>query len=132
VVLPLHPRTRRNAESFGLGAELERLTVLEPLGYREMLSLTDGAAAVLTDSGGLQEETTALGVPCVTLREQTERPVTLTEGTNRMAPWPLTHDGVLHSFRAARAQGRPAPGERCPEGWEGKAAERVVEALAGS
>ena len=130
VVLPLHPRTRRNAERFGLGAELERLTVLEPLGYREMLSLTDGAAVVLTDSGGLQEETTALGVPCVTLREQTERPVTVAEGTNRMAPWPLTREGVLASFRAARAQGRT--GERCPEGWEGKAAERVVAELGGA
>lgn len=130
VVLPLHPRTRGNAERFGLGGELERLTVLEPLGYREMLSLTDAAAAVLTDSGGLQEETTALGVPCVTLREQTERPVTITGGTNRLAPWPLTRDGVLESFRAARAQGRARPGERLPDGWDGRAAERVVEALA--
>jgi UDP-N-acetylglucosamine 2-epimerase (non-hydrolysing) len=76
VVFPVHPRTRKNAEAFGLGGLLARMRVLEPLGYREMLSLTDAAAVVLTDSGGLQEETTALGVPCVTLREQTERPVT--------------------------------------------------------
>ncbi|HEX8244858.1 MAG TPA: UDP-N-acetylglucosamine 2-epimerase (non-hydrolyzing), partial [Longimicrobium sp.] len=89
VVFPVHPRTRRNARAFGLSAQLGRLAVTEPLGYREMLGLVDGAAAVLTDSGGLQEETTALGVPCVTLREQTERPVTLSHGTNRLAPWPL-------------------------------------------
>jgi UDP-N-acetylglucosamine 2-epimerase (non-hydrolysing) len=88
VVLPLHPRTRKSVDTFGLSAHLERLVVLDPVGYREMLSLTDGAAVVLTDSGGLQEETTALGVPCVTLREQTERPVTITHGTNRMTPWP--------------------------------------------
>ncbi|HET8655857.1 MAG TPA: UDP-N-acetylglucosamine 2-epimerase (non-hydrolyzing) [Longimicrobiaceae bacterium] len=129
VVLPLHPRTRKNAEAFGLDGHLERLTVLEPLGYSEMLSLTDGSALVLTDSGGLQEETTALGVPCVTLREQTERPVTVSEGTNRLVAWPPTVAGVLESVAAARAQGRSAPGERGPEGWDGRAAERIVEAL---
>jgi len=129
VVLPLHPRTRKNAEAFGLGAELARLHVLEPLSYREMLSLTQGAAVVLTDSGGLQEETTALGVPCVTLREQTERPITVTEGTNRLAPWPLSRVGVLDAFAAALRQGRIKPGERCPEGWDGRAGERVVVAL---
>lgn len=126
VVLPIHPRTRRNAETLGLTSLLAHCQVLEPLGYLEMLSLTDGAAAVLTDSGGLQEETTVLGVPCVTLREQTERPVTITEGTNRLAPWPLTPDGVEAAFAAARAA--PANGAR-PEGWDGRAAERVVAAL---
>lgn len=129
VVLPLHPRTRRNAERFGLTRELERLHVLEPVGYREMVSLVDGAAVVLTDSGGLQEETTVLGVPCVTLREQTERPITITEGTNRLAPWPLTAEGVYKSYREAMSQGRVPPGERCPKGWDGKAAERIVQAL---
>lgn len=129
VVLPIHPRTRKNAEKFGLTAELERLMVLDPLGYREMVSLVDGAAVVLTDSGGLQEETTALGVPCVTLREQTERPITITEGTNRLAPWPLTPEGVLTSFREAVSEGRAEPGQRCPEGWDGRAGERVLEAL---
>jgi len=132
VVLPLHPRTRARAESFGLHGALSRLTVVEPLGYREMLSLTDGAAAVLTDSGGLQEETTALGVPCVTLRESTERPVTVTEGTNRLAPWPLSAAGVYGAFREALEQGRAEPGSRCPDGWDGRAAERVAAALAGA
>ena len=130
VVLPLHPRARRQAEAFGLKPLLGRLQVMEPVGYLEMLSLTDGAAAVLTDSGGLQEETTALGVPCVTLREQTERPVTVTEGTNRLAPWPLTADGVVEAFRDALARGAAAAPPPRPEGWDGRAGERVADALA--
>ena len=129
VVLPLHPRTRANAERFGLADRLARFRVTAPLGYTEMLGLTDGAAVVLTDSGGLQEETTVLGVPCVTLREQTERPVTVTEGTNRMVPWPLERGGVLAAFRAALSAGRGPVGSRVPGGWDGRAAERVVEAL---
>ncbi|MDP9348923.1 MAG: UDP-N-acetylglucosamine 2-epimerase (non-hydrolyzing) [Gemmatimonadota bacterium] len=130
VVMPIHPRTRRNAEAFELGRFLARIRVVEPLGYREMLSLTQGAAVVATDSGGLQEETTALGVPCVTLREQTERPVTISEGTNRLAPWPLSVDGVLRSVEEALGSGASAePRPARPEGWDGKAAERIVEAL---
>jgi UDP-N-acetylglucosamine 2-epimerase (non-hydrolysing) len=129
VLLPVHPRTRQRAEAFGLDGLLERLLAVEPLGYTEMLSLTDGAAVVLTDSGGLQEETTVLGVPCVTLREQTERPVTLTEGTNRMAPWPLSTGGVLRAFGEALASGRREM-ECAIEGWDGRAAERTVQALA--
>ncbi|HEV2146725.1 MAG TPA: UDP-N-acetylglucosamine 2-epimerase (non-hydrolyzing) [Longimicrobiaceae bacterium] len=130
VAIPLHPRTLKSVEAHGLEPLLARLCRLEPLGYREMLALTDGAAVVLTDSGGLQEETTALGVPCVTLREQTERPVTITEGTNRLAPWPLAPDGVEAAFEEALAAGRAAPGERSPEGWDGRAAVRIVERLA--
>ena len=103
--------------------------MVDPVGYTEMLSLTHGAAAVLTDSGGLQEETTVLGVPCVTLREQTERPITLSEGTNRMAPWPLTADGVRTAFEAAVAAGHSPEGYPVPEGWDGCAAERIVAAL---
>jgi UDP-N-acetylglucosamine 2-epimerase (non-hydrolysing) len=129
VVFPIHPRTRKGIESAGLGPRLARHKVLDPVGYQEMLSLTDGAALVLTDSGGLQEETTVLGVPCVTLREATERPVTLTEGTNRLAPWPLTAAGVLATVEAGLARGRSAVGSRVPEGWDGGAAQRIVEAL---
>jgi UDP-N-acetylglucosamine 2-epimerase (non-hydrolysing) len=129
VVLPLHPRTKKQIESFGLAHLLASVTVTEPLGYIEMLSLVDSAAVVVTDSGGVQEETTALGVPCVTLREQTERPVTVTEGTNRLAPWPLTVRGIRDSYEAAEARGRVGVGARSPEGWDGRAAERVVEAL---
>ncbi|CAN5644979.1 O-antigen biosynthesis protein WlbD [soil metagenome] len=130
VVLPIHPRTRQRAASFGLEDLLDRLTVTEPLGYTEMLSLTDGAAVVLTDSGGLQEETTALGIPCVTLREQTERPITVTQGTNRLAPWPLSTTAVLAAFQAAISGNGGRRGDRTRiEGWDGHAAQRVVEAL---
>ncbi|HSM15975.1 MAG TPA: UDP-N-acetylglucosamine 2-epimerase (non-hydrolyzing) [Gemmatimonadales bacterium] len=129
VVLPLHPRTRKNADAFRMADLLARLHVTEPVGYTEMLSLTSSAAVVLTDSGGLQEETTVLGVPCVTLREQTERPITLSEGTNRMAPWPLTATGVRAAFDEALSDGRVGVGERVPDGWDGQAAERVVSAL---
>jgi UDP-N-acetylglucosamine 2-epimerase (non-hydrolysing) len=129
VVLPLHPRTAKSASEHGLQELLARLHTLEPVGYPEMLSLMDGAAVVLTDSGGLQEETTALGVPCVTLREQTERPITISDGTNRLAPWPLSADGVFHAFNDALAEGRVGVGERCPAGWDGKAAERIVDEL---
>ena len=129
VVFPLHPRTRARAEEFGLGDRLAGVRTTLPLGYREMVSLVEGAAVVLTDSGGLQEETTALGIPCVTLREQTERPVTVAEGTNRLAPWPLSADGVYRAFRGALAEGRRAAGA-VVEGWDGRAAERVAAALA--
>jgi UDP-N-acetylglucosamine 2-epimerase (non-hydrolysing) len=95
-----------------------------------MLGLQAQAAVVLTDSGGLQEESTVLGVPCVTLRESTERPVTVSEGTNRMAPWPLASDTLIATARAALSQGRTPVGARAPEGWDGHAGERVVEALA--
>lgn len=128
VVFPMHPRTRKNAEALGLGDELARFRVLEPVGYKEMISLVDGARAVLTDSGGLQEETTVLGVPCVTLREQTERPVTVTHGTNRLAPWPLTPEGVRRTYEEVLK--RNGEKRQPPEGWDGRAAERVVAALA--
>jgi UDP-N-acetylglucosamine 2-epimerase (non-hydrolysing) len=130
VVLPLHPRTGKQIKTFGLSQLLNDIRVTEPLGYLEMLSLVDSAAVVVTDSGGVQEETTALGVPCVTLRESTERPITVEEGTNRLAPWPLTVDGVVATYRAAVAEGRAGVGERSPRGWDGRAAERTVAALA--
>lgn len=129
VVLPLHPRTRNAADSMGLSPMLRGIRVTEPLGYLEMLSLTNSAAVAMTDSGGLQEETTALGVPCVTLRERTERPITITHGTNQLAPWPLTPDGVVDSFESAAGRGRSSPGAHAPEGWDGRAATRIVEYL---
>jgi UDP-N-acetylglucosamine 2-epimerase (non-hydrolysing) len=128
LVLPLHPRTRQKIDAFGLRALLDGIVAVEPMGYTELLSLTDAAAAVLTDSGGLQEETTVLGVPCVTLRERTERPVTVEQGTNRMAPWPLDVAGVVAAFERALAAGRAAQPCRI-DGWDGRAAERVVAAL---
>ncbi|MDX2192924.1 MAG: UDP-N-acetylglucosamine 2-epimerase (non-hydrolyzing) [Gemmatimonadales bacterium] len=129
VVFPIHPRTRARIGEFGLDRFLARLTLAEPLGYLDMLAVTDGAAACLTDSGGLQEETTALGVPCVTLRQETERPVTVTHGTNVLAPWPPSPAGVREAAAGALARGRVGVGERAPEGWDGKAAERVVADL---
>ena len=128
VVLPLHPRTEKQAAQFGLADLLGRLHTTQPLRYLEMLSLTSGADVVLTDSGGLQEETTALGIPCVTLREQTERPITIEQGTNRLAPWPLTIEGVVGAAQAARNGGRHGASPR-PEGWDGEAAQRVALAL---
>jgi UDP-N-acetylglucosamine 2-epimerase (non-hydrolysing) len=130
VLLPLHPRTRKQIEVFGLDPLLSGIRVTEPLGYVEMLSVMDAAAVVLTDSGGVQEETTALGIPCVTLREQTERPITITEGTNRLAPWPLTEHGIHAAFLEGLGEGRARVGERSPQGWDGKAAERAVAAMA--
>lgn len=130
VLLPMHPRTRDRVRSFGLDALLARVRVMAPLGYTEMLGLQEQAAVVLTDSGGIQEESTVLGVPCVTLRESTERPVTVTEGTNRLAPWPLATAGIVSSARDALAAGRVPVGSRAPEGWDGHAGARVVEALA--
>jgi UDP-N-acetylglucosamine 2-epimerase (non-hydrolysing) len=129
VVLPIHPRTLKNARAFGLASLLERLMILDPLGYVDMLSLTDGCAVVLTDSGGLQEESTVLGVPCVTLREQTERPITITEGTNRLVSWPLTSEGIVSAFTTASRDKRVKIGSRVPDGWDGNAANRIVQAL---
>lgn len=128
VVFPIHPRTRQRVEAFGLGGLLARLRVVEPFGYREMIGAMADAAVVLTDSGGLQEETTALGVPCITLREQTERPVTVSHGTNRLVEWPVTAAGIVKELRRAPAR-RRAPGTGVP-GWDGRAGERVVEGLA--
>lgn len=130
VVFPIHPRTRKNVETFGLTPLLAPLLVLEPQGYLAMLALTDGAAVVVTDSGGVQEETTALGVPCVTVREQTERPVTIATGTNRLVPWPVTASDLVASVQAAIATGRAEPGTRCPEGWDGRASQRAVARMA--
>ncbi|HEX4936803.1 MAG TPA: UDP-N-acetylglucosamine 2-epimerase (non-hydrolyzing) [Gemmatimonadaceae bacterium] len=130
VLLPLHPRTRERARAFGMESLLAGLRVLEPLGYTEMLGLQARASVILTDSGGIQEESTVLGVPCVTLRESTERPVTVTEGTNRLAPWPLDTARILEVAHAALAEGRAPVGARAPEGWDGHAGERIVAALA--
>lgn len=127
VVFPIHPRTRAAAERLGLSARLEQpgIRLLPPLGYLEMLGLTREATLVLTDSGGLQEESTALGVPCITLRENTERPVTLTEGTNTLTgPDP---EKILQCFEDILTNG--GKGGRIPEYWDGRASERIAAIL---
>ena len=127
VVFPIHPRTRATAERFGLTGLLEKpgVRLLPPQGYLEMLGLTRDAVVVLTDSGGLQEETTALGVPCITLRDSTERPITLFEGTNTLTgPAP---DKILRCFADILATGGKRG--RIPEFWEGRAAERIADTL---
>lgn len=121
VVFPVHPRTRQRMTAEGV--ELGRVRVLEPIAYREMLAYVATARAVVTDSGGLQEETTALGVPCFTVRDNTERPITIAEGTNQLVLDPSTLPALV---RAAR---RPEVVRR-PEGWDGAAGGRVIEALA--
>lgn len=126
VVFPMHPRTRAMVERFELGRLMERLLVIPPEGYLDMLSLVATAAVVITDSGGLQEETTALGIPCVTVREQTERPITIAGGTNRLVGWPPNVIGILQSVRDA-VDARPTyAGLGALEGWDGRAAERIV------
>lgn len=127
VVFALHPRTRANIERFGLHGLVAgaRMALLPPQGYLEMLGLMAGATVVLTDSGGLQEETTALGVPCLTLRDNTERPITVDEGTNTLVgrdPQAI-RDGV-----AAILAGRGKRG-RTPHNWDGRAAERIAADL---
>jgi UDP-N-acetylglucosamine 2-epimerase (non-hydrolysing) len=120
VYFPLHPRTRqRIAEG---GHDLGAVRLLDPISYSEMVDLERTAHAAITDSGGVQEETTALGIPCFTVRENTERPVTVTEGTNRLV-------SNLAELPALVRTPTRSTGVRRPEGWDGGAGERIVEAL---
>lgn len=128
VVFAVHPRTRQRLVDFGLLPRLQAvpaLRLVEPLGYFDSLCLADAAAAVLTDSGGLQEETTYLGVPCLTLRPNTERPVTITHGTNRLTTLDTLH-ADLEAALVRRASGERPP---APPLWDGRAAERITAAL---
>jgi UDP-N-acetylglucosamine 2-epimerase (non-hydrolysing) len=128
IVFPVHPRTRKRFDEFGASsriASMPRLTLCEPLGYLEFQGLTSQAKLVLTDSGGLQEETTALGIPCLTLRENTERPVTVTEGTNTVVG--VDKGRIVHEARKALA-GEGKSG-RTPALWDGRASERIARVL---
>jgi len=127
VVFPIHPRTRQRIDDFGLRARVEvpGLLLAPPLGYHALLGLMQDAPFVMTDSGGIQEETTALGVPCFTLRESTERPITIDEGTNTLVgPHP-------ERLREAVAELRATGGKRgrVPDLWDGRAAVRIADAL---
>ncbi len=127
LVFALHPRTRANIERFGLADLLNpaHVALLPPQGYLEMVGLMTGATVVLTDSGGLQEETTALGIPCLTLRENTERPITVDQGTNTL----VGRD--VQAIRQGVAQILAGQGKRgrAPEYWDGHAAERIAADL---
>ncbi len=123
VVFPVHPRTRKMMEA--AGAEAPGLLLSEPLGYLDFLSLEADAAAVLTDSGGIQEETTYLGVPCFTLRANTERPVTVRAGTNTLLGLDPAAIAGIPAALAARSDPPPSP----PELWDGHASERVADAV---
>jgi UDP-N-acetylglucosamine 2-epimerase (non-hydrolysing) len=127
LVFAMHPRTRANIERFALGDLVDpaRMAVLPPQGYLEMLGLTSGATLVLTDSGGLQEETAALGVPCLTLRENTERPITIEQGTNTLVG---TDPAAILAGVATILAGRGKRG-RIPELWDGHAAQRIAADL---
>lgn len=121
VIFPVHPRTRKRLDSIN---RLDRpgLHLVEPLGYLDFLALQTRASLVITDSGGIQEETTALGVPCLTIRENTERPITIFEGTNRL----VRNDrvAILESVRDVLSIGECRG--KCPKLWDGRAAERIV------
>jgi UDP-N-acetylglucosamine 2-epimerase (non-hydrolysing) len=123
VVFPVHPRTRKMMES--LDAEHPGLLLTEPLGYLDFLSLEADAAAVLTDSGGVQEETTFLGVPCFTLRANTERPVTIRAGTNTLLGLDPRRIAEILPAIAGGRRAAPAP----PPGWDGRAAARIADVL---
>lgn len=131
VLFAVHPRTRQRIGEFGLRAPNGNVRLLDPLGYLETLSLLDSATVVLTDSGGLQEETTVLGVPCLTARANTERPITVTEGTNRLVASERAAIGAsLEAIFAAKAKGLFKASR--PEGWDGHAGERIITELVGN
>ncbi len=128
LVFAVHPRTRKRLQDFDLLAQHDSaaqpaLRLIDPLGYIPFMNLASAARLAITDSGGLQEETTYLGIPCLTLRENTERPITVAEGSNRL----VRADTLLENVKAA-LEGRWQTGHR-PQLWDGKAAQRAVEAL---
>lgn len=129
IIFPVHPRTRAKIEEFGLGEKLTNAGILmiEPLGYLDFMRLYSGARLVLTDSGGLQEETTVLGIPCLTLRNNTERPITIEMGTNTL----VGTDGgnILEAAMNVLNRAANETGKKIPPLWDGKAAVRICDEL---
>ncbi|MDP6639617.1 MAG: UDP-N-acetylglucosamine 2-epimerase, partial [Candidatus Poseidoniaceae archaeon] len=128
LVFPIHPRTRKQAEKFSLFERLEgipNIVITEPIGYLDFVALTAGAKMVLSDSGGIQEETTALGIPCITLRHNTERPITVTEGTNVVVG---NDTGAIISAADEIFQNGGKTG-RIPDLWDGNTAGRIADII---
>jgi len=128
VIFPVHPRTKANIAKFGFAERVanSNIRLIEPLGYLDFMNLYSGAALVLTDSGGLQEETTALGIPCLTLRENTERPITIELGTNRLVG--VDKEKIKQAaFSILESQSKTSA--KIPPLWDGHAARRICEAL---
>lgn len=131
IVFPIHPRTQKNIDKLGLRSEIDKLKnlkLLPPIGYFDFMQLMASCGFVMTDSGGIQEETTYLGIPCLTLRENTERPITVEIGTNEIVG---TDTEKITSYAKKIVDGEWKKGQ-VPELWDGKAAERIVEVLAGN
>ena len=128
LIFPVHPRTRKQLQKWGWAKKLEahRVQLSEPLGYLEFLKLMMHARLILTDSGGIQEESSVLGTPCITMRDNTERPITISEGTNTLAG--TTRAGILTAFKDVMSQAMPAP-KSIPL-WDGKTAQRITDILA--
>ncbi|MFZ0258268.1 MAG: UDP-N-acetylglucosamine 2-epimerase [Gammaproteobacteria bacterium] len=128
VLFPVHPRTRQKLSASGLDAQIARyggFQLISPLDYLDFLECMDNARLVITDSGGIQEETTVLGVPCITARDNTERPVTVSQGTNVVVG--RDPERILQAaFAVLQGEGKEG---RCPELWDGRAAARIVEIL---
>ena len=127
IIFPVHPRTQQKIENFGLGYLLDspNIVVKQPMGYLEMLGIMSEARVILTDSGGIQEESTSLGIPCITLRENTERPITVTEGTNTVVG--TQPEKILSVFNDVMSKKGKAG--RIPELWDGNASLRIVSVI---
>jgi len=128
IIFPVHPRTKNKISSFGFEDQIDKMenfVLIDPLGYLDFMKLMKDSRLVLTDSGGMQEETTVLGIPCITLRENTERPVTITEGTNTLAG--TGAENIIKVFDGI--WGKKDFNYKIPKLWDGKAASRIVEII---
>ena len=129
IIFPVHPRTQANIEKFGFAEQVanSNIRLIKPLGYLDFMNLYSGAKLVLTDSGGLQEETTALGIPCLTLRENTERPITISHGTNFLVG--TDPDNIQSKAFEILVRNQISENQKIPPLWDGQAAERICDAL---
>jgi UDP-N-acetylglucosamine 2-epimerase (non-hydrolysing) len=125
LVFPVHPRTRAALERLGIEVQGAGMRVIDPIGYLDFIKLMKYSSLVLTDSGGIQEETTALGIPCLTIRENTERPITVTVGTNRLVG--TQPERIVSEAREALRHG--TAGAKVPDRWDGRAAERIAQVI---